>query len=489
MTLTDDPRCPLRASPTLVSISIEERGSQVAASTRSDGPTHSSDPVPPPRERSQSGHIGLIVLASIVAGLVLGLVLVLGVFGGGEEATITGAALISLGAGMLMLFLLAGRRTEQPQPWALAPAVIFGAIGFALLIIRPGDRLLGWTGWVWPILLALLVAWSVRGARRSLHNWSRRWLLYPAFAVLGLVALGGAFETVAEATTSNPAASTGRTYLVDGHRLYLNCVGSGSPTVVLFNGLGERTPNWAWVQSAVARQTRVCAYDRAGQGWSGNAPGRQDGHQLAADLHGLLSAADVPGPYVVAGHSVGGTYALGYAMDYPKEIAGVALIDSASPHQFEDLPDYPGFYSMWRRVGALLPSVGRAGLPRLTSGLGSGELPSDARSEARAFNASPRELRANRDEFSELRTVFDQTKALMSLDGRPLVVLTAGLGQQSGWSEAQDKLAALSTNSRHQTAAGATHTALLEEKDFASVTSGAIGAVVQAARSGETIGR
>jgi len=459
----------------------------MAISTPADKPTRSPDSVPPTGERGRRGHIGLTVLGSILAGLVLGFVLVLGVFGGSEEATITGAALIALGAGMLILFLLAGRRTDQPQPWALAPAIVLGAIGFALLILRPGDRLLGWMGWVWPILLALLVVWSVRGARRSLHNWSRRWLLYPAFAVLGLVALGGAYETIAEATTSNPAPSTGRTYVVEGHRLYLNCIGSGSPTVVLFNGHSARTPNWALVQSAVARETRVCAYDRAGQGWSGKAPGRQDGHELAADVHGLLSAADVPGPYVLAGHSTGGTYALAYAMDYPEETAGVALIDSASPHQF-DLPDYPGFYSMWRRVGALLPSLGRAGIPRLTSGLGSSELPSEADRQARAFYSSPRELRANHEEFSALRTVFDQTKALTSLDGKPLFVLTAGVGQQKGWSAAQEKLATLSTNSRHQTAQEATHTALLEETEFASVTSGAIGEVVQAARSGQTIG-
>ena len=114
--------------------------------SRSDEPTHSSDSVPPPRERSHSGHIGLIVLGSIVAGLVLGLVLVLGVFGGSEEATITGAALIALGAGMLILFLLAGRSTDQPQPWALAPAIALGGLGFALLIIRPGDRVLGLDG-------------------------------------------------------------------------------------------------------------------------------------------------------------------------------------------------------------------------------------------------------------------------------------------------------------------------------------------------------
>jgi pimeloyl-ACP methyl ester carboxylesterase len=192
--------------------------------------------------------------------------------------------------------------------------------------------------------------------------------------------------------------------------------------------------------------------------------------------------------YVLAGHSVGGTYALAYAMDYPNEAAGVALIDSASPHQF-DLPDYPGFYSMYRRVGALLPSLGRAGIPRLTSSLGSSDLPPDAARAAREFYSSPRELRANHDEFLELRTVFDQTKSLTSLEGKPLFVLTAGEGSQNGWAAAQEKLAALSTNSHHQTARGATHARLLEDEAFAGATSRAIAAVVRAARSGESIRR
>src|SRR5439155_4427033 len=196
---------------------------------------------------------------------------------------------------------------------------------------------------------------------------------------------------------------------------------------------GGRTPSWAWVQGDVARQTRVCVFDRAGQGWSGKAPGRQDAHQLAADVHGLLAAANVPGPYVLAGHSVGGAYALAYAMDYPKDVAGFALIDSATPYQF-DLSAYPGFYSMWRRASALLPTLARAGVARVYSlGMGFSSLPSDARHEARAFSSSPRELRADRDEFAELPTVFRQDKALTSLGGKPLFVLTADLGQQSGW--------------------------------------------------------
>ena len=239
-----------------------------------------------------------------------------------------------------MLFELARWRTDQPQSWALVPALGIGVVGLALLILGPSDRVLGRLGWVWPLLLALVVVWSVRGARRSLHNWSRRALLYPAFAVLALIALGGAYETVTEATTENNPPAGGRTYVVAGRTLYLRCTGSGSPAVILFNGLGERTPSWAWVQGDVARETRVCVFDRAGEGWSGKAPGRQDAHQLSADVRGLLAAANVPGPYVLAGHSVGGTYALAYAMDYPKDVAGVALIDSATPYQF-DLPTYP----------------------------------------------------------------------------------------------------------------------------------------------------
>ena len=443
----------------------------------------------PDVERKQGrGHIGLVVLGSITGGLILGLTLTLGVFGGGRENVITGAALIALAFGMLMLVGLARWRTDQPQPWVLVPAIGIGVVGLALVILGPSDRVLGWLGWVWPVLLLLVVVWSVRGARRSLHNWSRRALLYPAFAILALIALGGAFETVAEATTENNPPAGGRTYLVADRSLYLRCTGSGSPAVILFNGLGERTPSWAGVQADVERKSRVCVFDRAGQGWSGKGSGRQDAHELSADVRGLLTAADVPGPYVLAGHSVGGTYALAYAMDFPKDVAGVALIDSATPYQF-DLPTYPTFYSMWRRWSALLPTLARTGIARITLGTGSSTLPPDARRQARAFSSSPRELRANRDEFAELRTVFRQVQALKSLGAKPLFVLTADLGQQSGWSAAQDNLATLSTNSAHQTAQGATHEALLEDEHYAAISSRAIAAVVRSVRTSTPLAR
>jgi pimeloyl-ACP methyl ester carboxylesterase len=252
---------------------------------------------------------------------------------------------------------------------------------------------------------------------------------------------------------------------VNGHSLYLECSGRGTPTVILFNGLGERASSWARVRPNVDGTTRICTYDRAGEGRSGTAPGRQDGRQLAVDLHALLAVAQVPGPYVLAGHSVGGTYALVYAHEYPSQVAGVTLVDSATPYQF-DLPAYPGFYSMWRRVSGLFPTIARAGVTRAL-GLG-----------------TPRAVRADHDEFAELPTAFRQAQALKTLGSKPLVVLTADLGQQAGWFAAQDRLALLSTNRAHRTTRGATHTALLDDRHFATITGMAIKAAVLSVRSG-----
>jgi pimeloyl-ACP methyl ester carboxylesterase len=175
-------------------------------------------------------------------------------------------------------------------------------------------------------------------------------------------------------------------------------------------------------------------------------------------------------------------------MDYPKDVAGVALLDSSTPYQF-DLSAYRSFYSLWRRASALLPTLARAGVARAYSFVSFSSFPSDARRALRAFSSSPRELRADRDEFAELRTVFRQDKALTSLGGKPLFVLSGDVGELSGWAAAQEKLAGLSTNSVHQTARGATHAGLLEDRNYAAVSGRAIGAVVRSVRTGGPLAR
>jgi pimeloyl-ACP methyl ester carboxylesterase len=439
-------------------------------STRS----HVATDAPPAR-----GHLGLIVFGAFAGGVALGLLLVLAVFGGGTESDVTGSALLALGTGYLLIAVGAQRFTTQPQAWAVAPGVVTAVAGLAVVVLAPGVRALALAGWVWPVALLALVAWSALGVHRSLHSWARWVLVYPALLVLAVVAVGGAAETIREATESHPAPA-GRTYAVNGHELYLHCTGAGSPTVVLFNGLGERTTSWAWIQPAVASATRVCAFDRAGEGWSGNAAAPQDGHAMAADAHDLLRAAGVTPPYVLAGHSVGGTYALVYAAQYPREVAGIALIDSSTPYQFE-LGTYPGFYAMWRRASALLPTLARTGIGRVTLGTGFAGLPAAARRDARRFAESPRELRSDHDEFDMLPTVFDQAKSLTSLGDKPLAVVTADVDSLPGWPAAQARLAALSSQSTHRIAHGATHAALLEDRRYAAISSDAIAGVVRAA--------
>lgn len=431
----------------------------------------------PPR-----GPIGSVIAACLFVGAAAALVLSLVVVAGAREHVITGTALLGFALGWGLLALLSGWRTDQPQRWALVPAAFLAVSGVALLVLAPGDRAMAALGWFWAPALLVLAVWMLLQARRHLFGWSRAWLIYPVCAVTALAGVAGAVETVRGASASGVPAA-GQTYDVGGHRLYLECSGAGSPTVVLTSGFGEHTPSWAWITPAVARDTRVCAYDRAGQGRSDPAALPQDGSRLATDLHTLLAKAHVPGPYVLVGHSVGGTYDLVFAARYPNEVAGMVLLDSSSPDQFS-LPSYAGFYDSWRRASALFPSLARLGLGRPTFGSGFAGLPPEARAQERAFASSARDLRGQRDEWSQLPDAFRQAQAMTDFGGRPLLVITAGLGQDAGWFAAQDGLAALSRDAEHRTLGRATHEALLQDQDVAAESAQGILDVVRAVRAG-----
>jgi len=115
---------------------------------------------------------------------------------------------------------------------------------------------------------------------------------------------------------------------IGGYRLHINCTGKGSPAVILENGLGDNYADWALVQPKVAEFTRVCSYDRAYDGFSDAGPIPVTMHQEVYELHQLLHAARIRGPYILAGHSFGGILARLYASTYPADIAGLVFIDS-----------------------------------------------------------------------------------------------------------------------------------------------------------------
>ena len=110
-----------------------------------------------------------------------------------------------------------------------------------------------------------------------------------------------------------------RSYVVAGH---------GSPTVVFESGLGHGKRIWGPVFNGICDITRVVAYDRAGYGQSEVSDQPRSGLQIVAELRALLQTEGLDAPYVLVGHSLGGTYMKLFAKMYPDEVAGVVLVDA-----------------------------------------------------------------------------------------------------------------------------------------------------------------
>jgi len=127
----------------------------------------------------------------------------------------------------------------------------------------------------------------------------------------------------------------GRKLDVGGYGLRLGCLGTGSPTVVLDAGLGNGSETWDPILRELSRETRVCAFDRAGVGLSDPRPAavKATVGAIADELQTLLAKAGVRGPYVVGGHSLGGVDVLLYAARHPADVAGVVLVDSPDAEQ------------------------------------------------------------------------------------------------------------------------------------------------------------
>jgi pimeloyl-ACP methyl ester carboxylesterase len=444
-------------------------------------PTAADSAVSPAGSASRTGPIRRIIAGSLLTGAVLAGLLTLVVFAGALEHVITGSALLGFAAGWALLAVLSTRMTSQPQRWAFVPAAGMAATGLGLLLLAPDDRTLTAAGWVWPPVLLALAIWMGVRIRRVLAAGSGRWLLYPVVTVIAAAAVGGMVETAGLASDHRGYAMPGQSYDVGGYRLHVDCTGSGSPTVVLSSGLGETSANWARIAGAVAGTTRVCAYDRAGQGWSDDGSAPQDGLQAAADLHTLLARAGEDGPYVLVGHSTGGDYAMTYADRYPEQVAGMVLLDATDPYRSAGSS---GSADASPPGVAVLPSLARLGVGRLLPTSFWSALPEPAARQVQAFNSSPRGWRNVRDEYATIPTLLIQAQALTTLGSTPLVVLTAaGHEAEPAWLAAQDRMATLSANSSHRHA-DATHAALLDEERGAASSVQAIDDVVRAVRAG-----
>jgi pimeloyl-ACP methyl ester carboxylesterase len=255
---------------------------------------------------------------------------------------------------------------------------------------------------------------------------------------------------------------------------------------VISNGLGGVSAAWARIAGPVSETTRVCAYDRAGQGWSDEASSPRDGVGSARDLQALLAAAGETGPFVLVGHSTGGPYAMTFAARYPEQVAGLVLLDSTSPEQFTRMPDYSSQYPVMRRMYSLMPTLSRLGIGHLVPG--SSHLPADEAATVDAITSTPRYYRNQRDEVFVIPELLEQSRQLTTFGDRPLAVLTASatLDGTDGWDGAQDALAALSPNSVRRTVESS-HAGMVDDPEPAAAAVRAISEVVSSVRSGQPL--
>ena len=267
--------------------------------------------------------------------------------------------------------------------------------------------------------------------RRRLGSWIRRGVLGLVIGLVVLAVIAVIYQAFGTEIYRRIYPPPGELVDVGGHSLHINCVGEGSPTVILESGSGATSVDWANIQPEVANTTRVCAYDRAGSGWSEPGPEPGDPQQIAGELHTLLGNAGIDGPYVLVGHSFGGLCVLMYDDLYPDEVEGMVLVDSSHPEQSTRT----------------------------------------AESQA-AYEQTSAQVRS--------------TQSLSGLGDKPLAVISAG-EQEPIWFELQDELATLSSDSVHRVVEGATHGSLLDDQRDAQVTSMAILEVVEAVRNGQPL--
>jgi pimeloyl-ACP methyl ester carboxylesterase len=276
---------------------------------------------------------------------------------------------------------------------------------------------------------------------------------------LGLAAAGAIYEAVASTRDADRYPPPGQLIDVGGYRVHVLCMGQGSPTVLLDAWAGGWTTEWQPVQPALAQKTRVCAWDRAGSGWSDLGPHNHSPRAYAAELSALVRAAHIDGPYVLVAASYGGRVARLFTNEHPDDVRGVVFVDAVHEDAFSE-QDIANQQQESTQVAIGNWVLSRLGIGRLlgpelsvfVDGPVAYTIPESTRQLISVISLRPKNLEGNSRLGEHHRDDDDVLRAAGSLGDRPVVVLTstAFLERLERWSEAQGKLAALSSRGEQQ---------------------------------------
>lgn len=339
------------------------------------------------------------------------------------------------------------------------------------------------------------------------------------FGILSIICILASLVRISAAQQSGNVSQPfplGRLVDVGGHRLHLNCTGKGRYTVVAEAGASDFSFDWSLVQTGVERFTRICTYDRAGYAWSEAGPLPRTMRQISYELHNALLKAGVKPPFVLVGQSLGGLIIRVFAEQYPKEVAGMVLVDSANEDELVGIIDAGtnrGKIVHWREtsrgrpippIQSIMPASGGKDPTRAVTrssaeqkiGTPFDKLPLKIQQIRLWAVAQPNYNPARISEFDfigeEIASIYEERRKLpQTLGDMPLIVLSRGVNEYPDTDEAVNKqliedherlqvdLTTLSSNSKHIIAKTSGHHIQLDDPD--SVTT-AIKQVVNSAR-------
>jgi pimeloyl-ACP methyl ester carboxylesterase len=250
--------------------------------------------------------------------------------------------------------------------------------------------------------------------------------------MLLVMTLAGA---IAKSNLAKQYPAPGQLVDVGGYKMHINCMGQGNLTVILESGWSDFSVLWTHVQPEIAQFTRVCSYDRAGYGWSDSSPNPRTANTMVEDLHALLVNANLQGPYMLVGHSMGGVLMRVYAHNYPEDVVGMVLVDSVHEEQFLRYPEAVAeatqdALGQFRMLGLLSSTGALAFMPQNIPNRG---LPDDALAQYRAILSTTRNFETYIAEWNTLEESYAEVLSMQitSFGDMPLIVLSRGLPNPS----------------------------------------------------------
>jgi pimeloyl-ACP methyl ester carboxylesterase len=229
---------------------------------------------------------------------------------------------------------------------------------------------------------------------RNLRVWTVRVLKWLGLGLLALLVIGAASQQIGLLLDSSFAPPAAEMIQVRGRAVHLACSGAGPRTFLLDAGAGAGTFEWLKVAPLLAKAGRVCAFDRAGLGWSEDDGGAADAAAAADRLSTLVRTAKIPTPFVYVGHSLGANFGIVYAAKHSTDVSALVLIEPGVPVDL--LEDFHGTRAEamaqndcdWTCRAAQLATF--FGLPRLAGfAIGHKTLDEHTRSYYLAFLAQP----------------------------------------------------------------------------------------------------